>query len=383
MIVDELAAPEAPQSRGPHDALDLVETHGRGLNTLIAGDATQSLRAIRSDEGLREAYVGRVRLCYLDPPFNTGESYHHYSDSLSNRAWQTTIEDCVAEVRHILAPDGSVWFHIDDARQHVARQILDDAMGPGAFVATIVWQKRTSRDNRTAFSSMHEYIHVYAPVGPVAWRLKRNGLADTGTFHNPDNDPRGPWRSAPLSAQAGHGTAQQFYVVRSPKGAEHAPPPGRCWTYSADRLAQLDAEGRVYWPREGHGRPRLKRYASEASGLAPHSLWMASEVGSNTSAKKSLMADFPDVPAFDTPKPVGLLERIIHIGSDPGEIVMDPFLGSGTTAVAASSLGRRWVGIEREEGTLRTFAVPRLTRLRGDHHDDGFRYLAVSNPPLA
>jgi adenine-specific DNA-methyltransferase len=110
---------------------------------------------------------------------------------------------------------------------------------------------------------------------------------------------------------------------------------------------------------------------------------MASEVGSNTSAKKSLMADFPDVPAFDTPKPVGLLERIIHIGSDQGEIVMDPFLGSGTAAVAASSLGRRWVGIEREEGTLRTFAVPRLTRLRGDHHDDGFRYLAMTNPPLA
>jgi adenine-specific DNA-methyltransferase len=249
---------------------------------------------------------------------------------------------------------------------------LDDVFGGDAFVATIIWQKRRSRDNRTAFSSMHDYIHVYAPAGPVAWKGIRNGLPDEGLFSNPDDDPRGSWRSVPLTAQAGHATRTQFYTVTSPSGAHHDPPPGRCWTYTYERFLALDNAGRIYWPRSGAGKPRLKRYASEACRLAPFTIWSAAEVGDNASAKRRLRRDFPDVATFDTPKPEQLLERIVAIATDPGDLVLDCYLGSGTTAVAAERLGRSWIGIEESERTLRTFAVPRLRSLVAGRSDAGF-----------
>lgn len=147
---------------------------------------------------------------------------------------------------------------------------------------------------------MHDYIHVYAPAGPVAWKKTRNGLRDEGAFSNPDNDPRGPWRSVPMSAQDGHATAAQYYTAVTPTGARHDPPKGRCWTYSQPRFEELVADGQVYWPRAGAGKPRLKRFQFEAAGLAPFTIWTADQVGDNASAKKALLHAFPDVAAFDT-----------------------------------------------------------------------------------
>jgi adenine-specific DNA-methyltransferase len=218
---------------------------------------------------------------------------------------------------------------------------------------------------------MHDYIHVYAPLGPVAWKRLRNPLPDGGGFRNPDGDPNGPWRSVPMTAQAGHGTAGQFYTIVSPAGVEHDPPAGRCWTYTRERFDQLLATGRVYWPRSGRGKPRLKRYLHEATGLAPFTIWTAAEVGENADAKKALLAAFPGRAPFDTPKPEALLQRIVHIATNPGELVLDCFLGSGTTAVVAQRMGRRWVGVERNAEVVETFAVPRLTAAL-DGHGRGF-----------
>jgi adenine-specific DNA-methyltransferase len=295
-------------------------------------------------------------------------------------AWLTTLRDRLQQIRELLAPDGSVWVHLDDSEQHRARCVLDEVFGPDAFVATIVWQKRTSRDNRTAFSSMHDYIHVYSPDGPLTWKKSRNGLPDTGAFANPDNDARGPWRSVPMTAQDGHATTAQYYTVTSPAGTRHDPPPGRCWTYSRERFAELVADGRVYWPRNGHGKPRLKRYASEATGLAPFTIWTADEVGGNASAKKSLLAQFPDRAAFDTPKPEALLERIVKIATNPGDLVLDCYLGSGTTAVVAHRLGRRWIGVEVNPETVTAFALPRLQR-EAAKDPDGIGFTVVDVAP--
>jgi len=330
-------------------------------NLLLQADAGQGLSELLTAKG-GQSVAGTVKLCYLDPPYNTGERFTHYDDRMDSAAWLVNLREHLELAKQLLSPDGSLWLHLDDSEQHRARCVLDDVFGEEAFVATIVWQKRTTRDNRKAFSSMHDYIHVYAPAGPKAWKTVRNGLPDEGAFSNPDNDPRGPWRSVPMNVQAGHATASQFYTVTTPTGVRHDPPPGRCWTYTAERLAELDADGRVHWPRGGHGKPRLKRYQTEVTGLAPFTIWSADEVGDTGSAKRALLSEFRDRQAFDTPKPLGLLERIVAVATDPGDIVLDYYLGSGTTAVAAQGMGRRWIGIERSPRTVEEFALPRIRK---------------------
>lgn len=180
-----------------------------------------------------------------------------------------------------------------------------------------------------------------------------------------------------MTVQAGHATPSQFYTVVTPTGVHHDPPPGRCWTYTAERLADLDAQGCVYWPSGGNGKPRLKRFQSDVTGLAPFTIWAADEVGDNGSAKRSLLAELPDRQAFDTPKPIGLLERIIAIATDPGDVVLDYYLGSGTTAVAAQRLGRRWIGIERNLRTIEEFALPRLGAAWDAFPDEGFAFAQI------
>lgn len=334
---------------------------------LIQGDAEIVLPELLAAQTERI-----VKLCYLDPPYNTGERFAHYDDRADRAKWLTKLRNQLVLAKQLLSPDGSLWLHLDDSEQHRARCVLDEVFGEEAFVATIVWQKRTTRDNRKAFSSMHDYIHVYAPAGPKRWKTVRNGLPDQGTFSNPDNDPRGPWRSVPMNVQAGHATASQFYTVTTPTGVAHNPPAGRCWTYTAERLAELDADGRVYWPRAGNGKPRLKRYQTEIVGLAPFTIWGADEVGDTGSAKRALLNDFPGLQAFDTPKPLALLERIIAIATDAGDVVLDYYLGSGTTAVAAQALGRRWIGIERNARTIDEFTLPRIRRAWESKPDGGF-----------
>jgi adenine-specific DNA-methyltransferase len=329
-------------------------------NSLVLGDANEAMTQLLTNADYYSRYAGEVALCYIDPPFNTGEDFSQYEDSMSRPEWLSMMRDSLHLLRRFLSSDGSVWVHLDDSAQHHGRCLLDETFGPEAFVGTIIWQKRTSRDSRKSFSPMHDYIHVYAPSGPNQWKKRRNLLPDTGGFSNPDEDPRGPWRSVPMTSQAGHATPAQFYTVVTPSGAKHEPPPGRCWTYTKERLEELDADGRVYWPRAGNGKPRLKRYREEVEGVAPFTIWFADEVGDNAKAKKDLIADLGGVPAFDTPKPEGLLERIIHVGSNPGDLVMDYFLGSGTTAVVAERMDRRWLGIEKSADILRKCTIPRL-----------------------
>lgn len=332
---------------------------------LIHGTADSALEALAHDMSRSARFLGKVKLCYIDPPFNTGEKFSHYHDRLSRSDWLEMMRATLNQIYGALSHDGSLWLHLDDSQQHWGRILLDEVFGEESFVATVIWQKRTTRDNRKAFSSMHDYIHVYAKNGPKQWKAIRNGVTDPGEFSNPDSDPRGPWRSAPMTVQAGHATSAQFYTLVSPAGVPHDPPPGRCWTYTENRLTELDVQGRIYWPRNGAGKPRLKIYQSESRGLAPFTIWTSAEVGDSGSAKKALRALFPDIPTFDTPKPERLLERIIAIGSDQNDLVLDCFLGSGTTAVMAQRMGRRWVGVEQNEKTITNFVIPRIAREDG------------------
>jgi adenine-specific DNA-methyltransferase len=237
--------------------------------------------------------------------------------------------------------------------------VMDEVFGDDAFVASVVWQKKTTRDSRAAFSTNHDTILVYAPCGPKKWKASRNLLEkDTAYLVNKDDDPRGPWADAPFTAP-GYRSAQQYDIV-TPTGRVLRPPRGRSWYATEPTYQSLVADGRIWFPKEGDGSPRLKLFKHQLRGLVPFTVWGASDTGTNDDAKRHLMAMFPDREVFDTPKPELLLERVIHIATNPSDLVVDLFGGSGTTAAVAHKMRRRWVVAERNFQTVRDFLVPRL-----------------------
>lgn len=340
-------------------------------NLLIRGDALNALHSLARLSRLSNRYAGKVRLAYLDPPFNTQQSFLQYDDALEHSVWLTMMRDRLVQIRDLLAPDGSVWVHCDDSEQAHLRVLMDELFGRDKFVATVVWQKRYSRDNRPAIGPVHDYLLVYAPLGGD-WKRHRNRIPREAAkeYRNPNNDPKGDWRPIPMDAQGYR--PNQMYEIVTPAGATHKPPKGRCWSMVRARYEELLADGpqeppsrlgRIYFGRNGRGRPNVIRYFSEDEGLVPWTWWPSAEVGHNDEAKKEQLALTPDLEAFDTPKPERLMQRIIQIATNPGDIVLDCFLGSGTTAAAAHKMGRRWVGIERSRENVETYALPRLAKV--------------------
>jgi adenine-specific DNA-methyltransferase len=271
-------------------------------------------------------------------------------------------------IRDLLAPDGSVWVHLDDAEMAYCKVLMDEVFGRSAYVATIRWQKSYTRENRTAISVSDDAIAVYSPMG-TDWKAVRNPLpnsdAQLGRYINPDHDPRGPYKPTPMHAKAEKGRrSAQFYTIVTPSGRKVDPPPGRCWLFTEPRYHEVLADGRIYFGRDGSGVPTVKKFLSEVQGgLVPNSWWTHEEVGTTGTAKAEIAALIPGVIPFSTPKPERLLERVIHIGSNPDDIVLDTFAGSGTTAAVAHKMGRRWVTIEQQESTVDTFTRPRLERV--------------------
>ncbi len=201
-----------------------------------------------------------------------------------------------------------------------------------------------------------------SPSGPIKWKTSRNLLArDNAHLLNRDNDPRGPWADAPFTAP-GYRSAQQYNIV-TPTGQVLRPPRGRSWYATESTYRHLLVDGRIWFPKGGDGSPRLKLFAHQVRGLVPFTVWGTSDTGTNDDAKRHLMMLFPNQEVFDTPKPESLLERIIHIATNPGELVVDIFAGSGTTAAVAHKMGRRWVVAERNAQTVLDFLLPRLQRV--------------------
>lgn len=324
-------------------------------NLLIQGDNLLALKA------LEQEYAGKVKCVFIDPPYNTGSAFAQYDDGVEHSLWLSLLRDRLEIIRSLLADDGSLWITIDDNEAHYLKVLCDEVLGRSRFIANVVWQKRTSRENRAAIGSAHDHVLVYAKAGTQGWRGTRNRLPpnDRG-FANPDNDPRGAWRSIPFSAQGYR--PNQMYAIETPTGAIVHPPAGRCWGATEPVFRAYQSEKRIYWPKGGSTRPRIKLYAGEEEGLAPMTWWSAEECGDNDSAKKHVLMLFANVEAFATPKPEQLLERIIRIASNPGDLVLDSFLGSGTTAAVAHKMGRRWIGIEMGDHAV-THCVPRLRKV--------------------
>ena len=228
--------------------------------------------------------------------------------------------------------------------------IADRVFGRKNFLTTIVWQQRTTRENRKCFSNNHEYLLVYA-ANPSEFQKSRNLLPFTSEqlarYKNPDNDPRGPWQSISLNVQAGHSVDSQFYTLVAPTGKRHTPPNGRCWAYNQERMKKEIKQGFVWFGKDGNGVPRKKKFLSDARmGLTPETIWYGAEVGTSDSAKKHLLSMFPRNQTFDTPKPEELIAKILHIATNKSDLVLDCYLGSGTTAAVAHKMRRCYIGIE-------------------------------------
>jgi adenine-specific DNA-methyltransferase len=346
-------------SAAPYRLLEEVADLGYGDrdsgNMLIQGDNLEALKA------LLPFYAGQVKCIYIDPPYNTRSAFEHYDDSLEHTKWLAMMWPRLELLRDLLSEDGSIWVSIDDNEGHYLKVVMDEVFGRSRFISNIVWQKRTSRENRAAVAETHDHILLYAMPGAVSWKEIRNLLPDSDAgYANPDNDPRGPWRSIPFSAQGYR--PNQMYTITTPTGVVHPPPRGRCWTATEPEYIRLLNDNRIYFPNNGNGRPRSKKFKFEETGLVPMTLWFASGVGDNQMAKREVMALFADGDPFGTPKPEKLLENIIHVATDPGDIVLDSFLGSGTTAAVAHKMGRRYIGIEMGEHAV-THCAPRLQKV--------------------
>lgn len=344
----------------PYRLLEEVPTLGGGDltagNMLIQGDNLEALKA------LLPFYAGRVKCIYIDPPYNTKSAFEHYDDNLEHTQWLAMMWPRLELLRELLAEDGSIWVSIDDNEGHYLKVIMDEVFGRSRFVSNIVWQKRTSRENRAAIGSAHDHILLYAMNGPLKWKETRNLLPDTNAgYSNPDADERGPWRSVPFSAQGFR--TNQMYKIPTPSGLILDPPKGRCWGAIEPEFIRLrDIEKRIYFPKKGRGRPRVKKFQFEETGLVPMTWWDAAHFGDNQQAKKENLELIDQEEAFGTPKPELLLNRILHIATRPGDLVLDSVVGSGTTAAVAHKMGRRYVAIEAGDHAV-THCAPRLKKV--------------------
>lgn len=338
-------------------------------NLLIRGDALHALTALNSLPEFAAEYAGKVKLVYIDPPFNTGQAFAQYDDGLEHSVWLTMMRDRLEQIADLLTPDGSVWVHLDDAEMAYCRVAMDAIFGRENFVATIVWQRRDGRPNDAIIGQAHDYILVFAKDITQFARM-RNRLVRTegqeAAYQNPDDDPRGPWRNDNYTSNKSKDERPNswFPIVRPADGAEIWPKPHAVWRYSPERHAQNVAEERLWWGAHGlNNMPKLKRFRSEVEGIVPMTWWPFTECGSTRNAKDELKKLFPGAPPFATPKPERLMERVITIASNPGDIVLDCFAGSGSTAAVAHKMGRRWVTCELSHETLDTFTAPRLEKV--------------------
>ena len=338
-----------------------VSGHGNDFgNMIVKGDNCAVCDYIMNE------FADKVKCIYIDPPYNNGEEYAHYSDVFSHKQWLDNMRSIINRLFRLLTKDGSLWISIDDNEVHYLKVLCDEIMGRSNFVTTIIWQQRTTRENRRTFSNNHEYILVYAK-DPATFKKKRNLLcADNSVlarYKNPDNDPRGPWQSVSLNVQAGHAVSSQFYSITAPVGKVFNPPNGRCWIYNETRMKKEIADNNIWFGLDKNSTPRKKKFLCDAKlGLTPETLWLASDVGTTNDAKKQLLALFPTMTVFDTPKPESLIRRILEIASNEGDLILDAFLGSGTTAAVAHKMKRAYIGIDISSESI-DYSLSRLKRV--------------------
>ena len=325
-------------------------------NMLIHGDNLLALKA------LEQEFAGRVKCIYIDPPYNTGSAFEHYNDNLEHSTWLSLMVPRLRILRNLLSEDGSIWISIDDDEGHYLKVLCDEIFGRDNFCSTLIWEKKYAPQNDAKwFSDNHDFILVYAKH-KLTWRpnLLERTEEQNSIYKNPDNDPRGSWASDNLSVRTYNANCD--YPITTPGGKVFNPPQGRCWSVSRERLEELIADNRMWFGTDGNNSPRMKRFLSEVKqGTVSKTIWFRTMVGDNQDSKREVRS-FNSESVFATPKPERLIERVLTLGSNYGDLVLDSFLGSGTTAAVAHKMGRRWIGVEIGDHAV-THCVPRLQKV--------------------
>jgi len=341
-------------------------------NLLIQGENLEALKA------LVPFYRGQVKCIYIDPPYNTRTDFGHYDDNLEHSQWLAMIYPRLVLLRELLAQDGSIWVSIDDNEAHYLKVIMDEVFDRRNFVLDVAWQKRDGPPNDRTIASIHEHVLVWGRsrrLGENRTRaeeafnlMPRSEKANSQyrEFPDPDGiDPRGPFRKIDTTANGKGGRSVQslIYPIKNPfTGEQVYPREGTCWRHNREEMARLQSDKRLYWGVKGEARtPMRKLFLSEAkAGMTTSSVW--SDLAFNQHASRQIELIFGNKASFETPKPEELLQRIIHIATNPGDLVLDSFLGSGTTAAVAHKMSRRWIGIEMGDHAV-THCKPRLDKV--------------------
>ena len=431
LVLDDYVQDEQTPKSDDYEYSERADLEPQDDNLLILGESGDVLEALTRVPGLAEKYVGKVKLIYIDPPFNTAQTFANYEDNLEHSVWLTMMRDRLLHLKKLLADDGSIWVHLDDVEVHRMRLLLDEVFGSNNYVTEICWEKAYAPSNNAAGIPMvTDTIVVYQKAAA----FKRNKLPRSTSmdsrYLNPDNSERGCWKQDNKSARHTIGKRQHpgVYGIQHPVTGEMIyPARASNWRFEQSEMLRIMREWADYhlvepddaemaerraiegpgvelrsdvkalhiknwnsavseaslmryrqgnWPiyypaADGYGGFQRKIYLSDVEGAVPKNLFSHQEVGHSDSAKKELQSLFPHTVAFATPKPERLLERIIHIGSNPGDIVLDVFAGSGTTAAVAQKMGRRWVTCELLESTFTTFTRPRLEKVVNDQDPGG------------
>jgi adenine-specific DNA-methyltransferase len=326
-------------------------------NRLIMGDNLLTLKA------LEQEFSGKIKCVFIDPPYNTESAFEHYDDGVEHSTWLSLIRDRLEIIRRLLSNDGSLWITIDDNEAHYLKVLCDEIFGRSNFVANIVWEKAYPA-NQTAMhiSNVHDHILVVAK-NAAEFRLGKISRTEDqkAKFKNPDRDPRGPWKAENLSAGKFYAAGQ--FEITGPTGLKFLPPKGRYWRCNEEQYQRWLQDTRITFGISGVGRPMLKKFLSEMDdGLTATTWWPHEEVSNNKQASIDLKNLLPEVPVFQNPKPEQLIGRIVDLATNPGDLILDSFAGSGTTGAVAHKMGRRWIMVELGEHAV-THIIPRLRKV--------------------
>jgi len=395
---------QAPSTRTLVPAKDESVNFDDTEHIFIEGENLEVLKV------LQKSYFGKVKMIYIDPPYNTGNDSFIYPDKFSESKeeyekrvgdkdeegymtkdgmfkknskengqyhsnWLNMMYPRLFLAKNLLKQDGVIFISIDDNEVHNLRLLMNEVFGEENFVASFIWEKRTNRENRKVVSTRHDYVLCYSKSQSEGVRainqlpMSEKALSN---YKNPDNDHRGLWKSDPATAQAGHGTNTQFYDLTAPSGKTHKLQSGRCWLYTIEVMKEAIEDNRIWFGKDGMGVPRVKTYLeAKERGLTPETILFADEVGTTESAKNKIKELFDGIAVFETPKSVKLIERLIQMGAKDG-IVLDFFSGSGT-------LGHAILKLNKEEGNNRKYIcvqLPELCDEKSEAYKAGYNTIA-------
>ena len=351
----------------PYHLLQHQQSYGDATvandNLIIQGDNLQAIKA------LLPFYTSKVKCISIDPPYNTQSAFEHYDDKLEHSQWLSTMYPRLVLLRELLAEDGSIWVSIDDNEGHYLKVLMDEVFGRRNYKTTITWQRKYSVSNNfQGIASICDYILVYSKSSQFKNNLLPRTEESKSRYSNPDNDPRGVWKAVDYLNQATPEKRPNLcYAITNPNTGEIIKNKSKAWKYDPSTHKVHRDENRIWWGVEGKNTvPALKLFLSEVrDGMTPHNWWQHEDVGHTDEAKKEMIALFGATNVFDTPKPERLIQRILHIATNAGDIVLDSFLGSGTTAAVAHKMNRRYIGIEMGEHA-QTHCIPRLNKVIED-----------------